>query len=160
MAINADGSLKWKYDTNTSIADGGVAIAADGTVYANLGIATEDTPSGVVALNSDGSVKWTYAVEASVQTTPMIDNRGYIHFIDAQATYYILKADGTLFSSLSLGEACKSTPVMDAEGNTFVVVTKDGALQMLCVRTRAASYATDAVWAMRGQNPQRTGLQK
>lgn len=160
MAINADGSLKWKYDTNTSIADGGVAIAADGTVYANLGIATEDIPSGVVALNADGSVKWTYAVEASVQTTPMIDNRGYIHFIDAQGTYYILKADGTLFSSLSLGEACKSTPVMDAEGNTFVVVTKDGSLQMLCVRTRAASYATDAVWAMRGQNPQRTGLQK
>lgn len=90
----------------------------------------------------------------------MIDNRGYIHFIDANATYYILKADGTLFSSLSLGESCKSTPVMDAEGNTFVVVTKDGALQMLCVTTRAASYATDAAWPMRGQNPQRTGLQK
>ncbi len=162
MAINADGSLKWKYDTNTSIADGGVAIAADGTVYANLGIATEDTPSGVVALDPDGSVKWTYAaIEASVQTTPMIDNRGYIHFIDAQATYYILKADGTLFSISSVWVRLASLHQLWMQRvMTFVAVTKDGALQMLCVRTRAASYATDAVWAMRGQNPQRTGLQK
>lgn len=160
MALNADGTLKWKYDTKTAIADGGIVIAKDGTVYANLGVATETNPSGVVALNSDGSVKWTYSVDASVQTTPMIDNRGYIHFIDANATYYILKTDGTLFSSLSLGESSASTPVMDSKGNTFVVVTKDGALQMLCVTTRAASYATDAAWPMRGQNPQRTGLQK
>ena len=160
LAINADGSLKWKHETATAIADGGVAIAADGTVYANLGVATEDNPSGIVALNSDGTQKWQYSVGASVQTSPLIDNRGYIHFIAADATYYILKPDGSLFSSLSLGESCASTPVMDAHGNTFVAVTKGGALQLLCVTTRAKSYATDAVWSMRGQNPQRTGLQK
>lgn len=160
LAINADGSLKWKYETATAIADGGVVVAADGTVYANLGVATEGKPSGVVALNPDGTQKWMYSVDASVQTSPMIDNRGYIHFIAADATYYILKPDGSLFSSLSLGEACASTPVMDSNGNTFVAVTKNGALQLLCITTRAKSYSTDAPWAMRGQNPLRTGLQK
>lgn len=160
LAINADGSLKWKYETATAIADGGVAIAADGTVYANLGVATEDNPSGIVALGADGKQKWQYSVKASVQTSPVIDNRGYIHFITSDATYYILKPDGSLFSSLSLGEACTSAPVMDAHGNTFVAVTKSGALQLLCVTTRAKSYSTEAVWPMRGQNPQRTGLQK
>lgn len=160
LALNTDGSLKWQYDTPTAIADGGVAIAADGTVYANLGTATDDNASGIIALNADGTLKWQYNVNASVQTTPMIDNRGYIHFIAADATYYIIKADGTLFAEQSLGEACTSAPVMDSKGNTFVTVTKDGALQMLCVTSRATSYATNAVWSMRGQNPQRTGLQK
>lgn len=160
LALNSDGSLKWQYDTPTAIADGGVAIATDGTVYANLGTATDDNASGIIALNADGSLKWQYNVDASVQTTPMIDNRGYVHFIAADAHYYILKADGTLFAEQSLGEACISTPVMDGQGNTFVAVTKDGTLQMLCVTSRATSYATNAVWSMRGQNPQRTGLQK
>ena len=160
IALNADGSLKWKYDTETAIADGGVAISADGTIYANAGVSTEDKKSGIIALNADGSLKWKYSVDASVQTSPIIDNRGYIHFVAADATYYIVKPDGSLFSSYSLGEACASAPVMDAAGNTFVAVTKDGILQLMCVTTRAKSYAIDAAWAMRGQNPQRTGLQK
>ena len=160
MALNADGTLKWSYETATAIADGGVAIAGDGTIYANAGVATEDNPSGIVALNADGTVKWQYQTTASVQTSPIIDNRGYVHFVAADATYYIVKPDGSLFSSLSLGEKCASAPVMDAAGNMFVVVTKDGTLQLLCVTSRAKSYAMDAPWAMRGCTPQRTGLQK
>lgn len=160
IAVNADGSLKWKYETETAIADGGVAIAADGTIYANAGVATEENKSGIIALNADGTLKWKYAVDASVQTSPIIDNRGYVHFVAADATYYIVKPDGSLFSSYSLGEACASAPVMDAAGNMFVAVTKGGVLQFLCVTSHATSYATDAAWAMRGQNPQRTGMQK
>ena len=43
----------------------------------------------MVALGSDGSLKWHYKTESDAQTVPLIDNRGYIHFITADATYYI-----------------------------------------------------------------------
>lgn len=116
--------------------------------------------AGVVALNADGSLKWHYPTTEDALTSPLIDDRGYIHFITAKATYVVLKPDGTLFSSMSLGDSSASTPVMDREGNIFVPVVKDGALQIVCASSKAASYAMDSAWPMRGQNPQRTGLQK
>ena len=155
------GTEKWAYSTIGAIPDGGVALGADGTVYASGGEYLASSPSaGIYAINPDGSLKWHYASAAAVQTSPVVDNRGYIHFIDASATYYVLTADGELFSSLSLGEACASSPVMDAQGNLYVAVTANGQQQLVCASSKATSYATDSAWPMRGQNPQRTGLQK
>ena len=160
IALDPNGSLKWKYETAGAIADGGVVLGEDGTVYANGGQASGVNGAGVVALNSDGSLKWHYTTESDAQTVPLIDNRGYIHFITADATYYILKPDGTLFSSQKIGDSTISSPVMDDKGNLYVSVKKDGANVMLCVTSEATSYNTNSAWPMRGQNPQRTGLQK
>ena len=158
--MDPNGSLKWKYETAGAIADGGVVLGEDGTVYANGGQASGVNGAGVVALNSDGSLKWHYTTESDAQTVPLIDNRGYIHFITADATYYILKPDGILFSSQKIGDSTISSPVMDDKGNLYVSVKKDGANVMLCVTSEATSYNTNSAWPMRGQNPQRTGLQK
>lgn len=157
----ASGTEKWAYQTVGAIPDGGVALGADGTIYASGGEYLASSPSaGIYALNPDGTLKWHYASSAAVQTSPVVDNRGYIHFVDAKATYYVLTADGELFSSLSLGDACASSPVMDASGNLYVAVKANGQFQMVCASSKAESYATDSAWPMRGQNPQRTGLQK
>lgn len=161
FALNPDGAVKWTYSTPGGMPDGGVVIGTDGTIYANGGYMLASQPSaGVVALNADGSLKWHYPTTEDALTSPLIDDRGYIHFITAKATYVVLKSDGTLFSSMSLGDSSASTPVMDREGNIFVPVVKDGALQIVCASSKAASYAMDSAWPMRGQNPQRTGLQK
>lgn len=160
FALNPDGTEKWRYSTTSEIPDGGVVLGADGTVYATGGVKAGANSAGLIALNADGTLKWHYATEESVQTSPLIDNRGYIHFVSADAVYYILKPDGTLFSSMSVGDSSISSPVMDANGNLFVAVKKDGGVHMVCATSRAASYATDSAWPMRGQNPQRTGLQK
>lgn len=157
IALNADGSAKWVHATAGAIPDGGVAIAADGTVYANGGMAQAE---GLIALNADGSDKWTFATKAPVQTSPVIDSRDYIHIVDAQANYYIVKPDGTLFAESQIGQSCTSAPVIDNQGRLFVAVQKDGAPTVVCVTSKAASYSVDAQWAMRGQNPGRTGLQK
>ncbi|MDO4757559.1 MAG: PQQ-binding-like beta-propeller repeat protein, partial [Parabacteroides sp.] len=157
LALNPDGTEKWKYQTAGEIPDGGVVLAADGTVYANGGCKPS---AGLVALNSDGTLKWHYQTDENVQTSPVLDDRGYIHFVAADATYYVLKPDGTLFSSLKLGDSTISSPVMDAYGNLYIAVIKDGVETMVCASSKASSYAMDSPWPMRGQNPQRTSLQK
>ena len=155
------GAEKWAYTTVGAIPDGGVALGADGTVYAAGGEYLASTPSaGIYAINPDGTLKWHYPSTAAVQTSPIVDSRGYIHFVDAEATYYVLTAEGELFSSLSLGDACASSPVMDANGNLYVAVNANGQFQVVCASSKGDSYATDSPWPMRGGNPQRTGLQK
>lgn len=157
LALNADGSVKWKYQTTGEIPDGGVVLGADGTVYANGGCKPS---AGVFAFNPNGTLKWHYPTSEDTQTSPILDNRGYIHFVTADATYHVLTADGSLYSSLKIGDSTISTPVMDANGNLYVAVQKDGIPTMVCATSKAESYAMDSPWPMRGQNPQRTSLQK
>lgn len=157
IAFNPDGNVKWIHTTAGAIPDGGVVIAEDGTIYSNGGMAPSE---GLIALNSDGSLKWTVQTKSNVQTSPVIDDRGYIHVVDAMANYYVIKPDGTLLAEDRLGESCTSAPVMDGAGRLYVTVLKEGVPTVVCVTSKANSYATDAPWAMRGQNPCRTGLQK
>lgn len=157
IAFNPDGSTKWIHNTAGAIPDGGVAIAEDGTLYANGGTAVAE---GLIALNADGSRKWAFATQAKVQTTPVIDDRGFIHVVDAMANYYVVKPDGTLLAESKLGDSCTSAPVMDGSGRLMVVVDKAGVPTVVCATSKAASYSTTAQWAMRGQCPQRTGAQK
>lgn len=157
IAFNPDGSVKWIHNTAGAIPDGGVVIAEDGTIYSNGGMASSE---GLIALNKDGSLKWTFATKGNVQTSPAIDNRGYVHIVDAGANYYVVKSDGTLLAEAQLGQSCISAPVMDANGRLYVTVQKDGAPTVVCVISKATSYNVTAPWAMRGQNPCRTGLQK
>jgi PKD repeat protein len=157
IAFNASGSTKWIHKTAGAIPDGGVAIASDGTLYVNGGTSTAE---GLIAINSNGTRAWAFATAAAVQTCPIIDNRGYIHVVDAKANYYVVKPDGTLFAQQSLGDSTTSAPVMDAQGRLYIAVIKSDVPTMVCATSKASSYDTNAQWAMRGQNPCRTGLQK
>lgn len=162
IALNPDGTEKWAYKTPGVIINGGVAIGADGTLYANGGKAiTGETSGGVIALNADGSLKWQYATSEDVSScVPIVDNRGYIHIISDKAVYYVIKPDGSLLSSSELGVKCLSSPVMDSKGYLYVgIEAVAGASDMVCISSGAKSYANSA-WPMKGQNPQRTGLQK
>ena len=90
---------------------------------------------------------------------PIVDNRGYIHIISDKAVYYIVKQDGSLLASAELGVKCTSSLVMDSRGYLYVgIEAVAGASDMVCI-SGATSYANSA-WPMKGQNPQRTGLQK
>lgn len=162
IALNPDGTEKWVHATPGAIINGGVVIGTDGTIYANGGKAVLGSSSaGVYALRSDGSLKWHFATEEDVNDgTPIVDNRGYVHFISAKAIYYIVKPDGSLFASAELGAKCLSSPVMDAKGYLYVgIEAVAGASDMVCISSGATSYA-NSPWPMKGQNPQRTGLQK
>lgn len=157
IAFNSNGTAKWIYNTTGAIPDGGVVIAEDGTVYANGGTSAAE---GLIALDANGNLLWKFETKAIVQSSPVIDDRGYIHIVDAQANYYVVKSDGSLFAEDKLGQSSTSAPVMDATGRLYVPVVKDGIATMVCVTSKASSYSTTSPWSMRGQNPCRTGLQK
>lgn len=157
VSLTPEGSAKWVYDTTGAIPDGGVAIAEDGTLYVNGGT---DPASGLMALNANGTLLWKFATTANVQACPVIDNRGYIHIVDAMANYYVVRPDGTLFGQTKLGMTCTSALVMDKAGRVFTVVAKDGVPTVVCATSKAGSFSTTAQWAMRGQSLTRTGLQK
>lgn len=162
VALNSDGSQKWAYNTPGVIQYGGAVIGSDGTIYANGGNAVEgQTSAGIVAINKDGTLKWHFATtENNNNNVPLVDNRGYIHFVSDNAIYYILKPDGTLFSSKELGVKSFASPVMDASGLIYIAVeTTNGVSELICISSGAKSYANSS-WPMKGQNPQRTSLQK
>ena len=161
-ATNPDGSEKWKVDLPSPVDYGGVIIGEDGTIYATGGsvIADQET-GGIVALDKDGNLKWHFATAENVTNcVPMVDNRGYIHFVTDDAVYYIVKPDGTAYASLKIGEKSNSSPVMNADGNVLLSVeTEAGVSAVLNLSTGASSPANSA-WPMKSQNWQRTGLQK
>lgn len=162
VALKPDGSPKWVHQTPGVIQYGGVVTGIDGTVYANGGNAVEGKISaGVVAINKDGSLKWHFGTtENNNNNVPLVDNRSYIHFVSDKAIYYILKPDGTLFSSKELGVKTFASPVMDAVGKIYIAVeTSSGVSELMCISNGAKSYANSS-WPMKGQNPQRTGLQQ
>ncbi|PTN07551.1 PKD domain-containing protein [Mangrovibacterium marinum] len=162
MSVSANGNENWVYQTSGVIQWGGVSLGADGTIYANGGKAVEDVvAAGIVALNPDGTLKWHYTTSEDVNNcVPLIDNRGYIHAITDDGTYFILKSDGTLFASEKLGVKSYASPVMDSSGNLYIgVETEAGVSEMFCIASGAKSFA-NSDWPMKGQNPQRTDLQK
>lgn len=156
VALTPAGSAKWVFDTAGAIPDGGVAVAADGTLYANGGT---DPSQGVIALDANGNLKWACPTVAAVQTCPVIDNRGYIHAVDAMANYYVIRPDGSLYGQTKLGSSCTSALVMDSKGMVYTVVNRDGANSVVCATSKASGFDTTAPWPMRGGSPCRSGLQ-
>ena len=161
-ATNADGTEKWQVPLPSTVSYGGVVIGEDGTLYATGGNAISGQESGgIIAIDKDGNRKWHFATAENVTNcVPMVDNRGYIHFVTDDAVYYIVKPDGTAYASLKVGEQSNSSPVMNADGNVLLSVeTEAGVSAVLNLSTGASSVANSA-WPMKGQNWQRTGLQK
>lgn len=161
-ATNPDGSEKWKVELPSLVNYGGVVIGEDGTLYATGGsvIADQET-GGIVALDKDGNLKWHFATAESVTNcVPMVDNRGYIHFVTDDAVYYIVKPDGTAYASLKVGEKSNSSPVMNADGNVLLSVEIEAGVSAVMNLSTGASSAANSAWPMKGQNWQRTGLQK
>jgi outer membrane protein assembly factor BamB len=163
LAINSDGAEKWVYKTSGGIDFGGVVIGTDGTLYAPGG-RTTGTPAksdGLIALNPDGTLKWKFEItEAVTNCVPLVDNRGYIHFVTDLGTYYVVKPDGTMYGSISLGVKSLSSPVMDATGKVYIGAEKTAGVSELISITSRATGPANSSWPMKGQDSRRTHAQK
>ena len=100
LALNPDGTLKWKYPIDQAGADiyGSPTLGADGMIY--FGAET----GFLYALNPDGSLAWRYGTNNGINwTSPAIDRNG---------TLYIGNNDGNLFAIpvSSMGLAASSWP--------------------------------------------------
>lgn len=163
LAFDANGNEKWVYRTSAAIDFGGVSIGTDGTLYASGGRvdASTGTSDGLVALNSNGELKWKFTTEEAVtNSVPVVDNREYVHFITDEGTYIVLRNDGTEFGRLKLGEKATSSAVMDAQGRVYLAVEETpGTSRIVRISSRASGVA-DSPWPMKGQDAQRSHVQK
>ena len=160
-AVSSNGAKKWEYELPGGADYGGAVIGADGTIYANGGkVSPAKDSGGIVALNSDGSLKWHFPTDEDVNNcVPLVDNRGYVHFITDKGTYYVVTNEGTLYGTKSLGTKTFASPVINAKGEVCIAVEEDGKSFVCGLDTGAEGYA-DSAWPMKGQNPQRTHAQK
>ena len=161
-ATNPDGSEKWQVALPSPVSYGGVVIGEDGTLYATGGsVIADQATGGIVAIDKDGNLKWHFATAENVTNcVPMVDNRGFIHFVTDDAVYYIVKPDGTAYASLKVGEKSNASPVMNANGDVLLSVETEAGVSVVMNLSTGASSVANSVWPMKGQNWQRTGLQQ
>lgn len=162
VAVASNGKSKWSYKTANSTQFGGVVLGVDGTVYATGGKVNIGAKSaGVYAINANGTLKWHFDTDEDVNNcVPLVDNRGYVHFITDKGTYYVVTGNGTLYGKKNIGSKSYASPVMNASGVVCVAAEDaDGNSFMFGIDTGATGFAQSA-WPMKGQNPQRTHLQK
>lgn len=122
VALNPDGTLKWKHDFGANTCYG-IATATDGTLYAR-------SEATLYALNpSDGSTKWQFNLNTSgasdddidlTYSGPVVGPDGTIYQAsDADLCLYAINPDGTRKWKYATGALMYSTPAVDATSNVY-----------------------------------------
>ncbi|NOZ60153.1 MAG: PQQ-binding-like beta-propeller repeat protein [Calditrichaeota bacterium] len=113
-AINPDGSIKWKFCTESKIECGlrGVNIGLDGTLYFS-------TIKDFYALNSDGTLKWTL---------PGFGNAGALISPDGSILYVYSLSSGTLKAMDNNGNVMWDypfaiNPLVDSNGRVYAATS-------------------------------------
>ena len=130
----ATNALKWSYSTSTALPSSSPAVAADGTVYIGNDIGS------FYAINSDGSLQWVQSDAWGpgwIRSSPAIAPNGTVcvgisfeymdefgHFYDCG---YVLAyhRDGSVAWYRATAGFVNSAPVIDTDGNVFVVSSRE-----------------------------------
>lgn len=132
-AFDTDGILKWSVEIEGAGAQdqGGVVIAADGTVITTNKRVTGEATGGITAFDpKDGAILWSLGIPENVSGVAAIDQAGNIHFGTESGNYYIVKYE--------------ENPE-PGEDNPKILVKKD-----LAEMIAASDYAGKADWAAEG----------
>jgi len=117
-ALNADGTLKWRYDSIGSCLANPIAVADDGTLYvsgSDLSPEPPNTDNALYAFNPDGTLKWKYKT-ARIEAPPAIASDG---------TIYVGTKDGRLIAFDPAGKP-KWTYQTGKGISAIVAIGKDG----------------------------------
>ncbi len=106
-------SLAWTTPLTGPVAQSGVAIAADGTIYA-------PTTDGLFALDPDGgAVRWHFA-NGNYHDTPGITRDGTLRFGDVTGDVWLLAPDGsTIGLPVSLSNGTRTGPTIGGGGDLY-----------------------------------------
>ena len=92
-AINADGSLKWKFTTGANVSST-PALGSDGTIY----VGSDDNK--FYAVNPDGTQKWVFQGSGDFSSGAAIATDGTVYVVSEYRDIYALNPDGTLKGKL------------------------------------------------------------
>ena len=120
LAVNADGTEKWRFQTGGYMLGSSPAIAEDGTVYVGC------WDSFLYAINSDGSLKWKfYANDANIASSPAIAEDGTIYFGDLgdfgdNTRIYAVYPNGTEKWHYTINDRIYSDPCIGDDGTIYI----------------------------------------
>jgi outer membrane protein assembly factor BamB/type II secretory pathway pseudopilin PulG len=136
-AIRANGTLKWRYQTNGQIVSSPV-VDLDGTVY----VGSDD--GRLYAVNPDGTLKWFFATGAPVQSSPALGKADFIHFGSNDGKFYTISqfADPRNFKDedkssgklLTVEDLSSGTEVVEVNSTTDWLNGKPGVKGPFAVR--------------------------
>jgi len=144
-AINADGTLRWRYLTQGPVRSS-PAIAADGTVYVG-------STAAMYALDPNGIVKWRPQISGTVRSSPAIGSDGTVYVGTTGNFLYAINPDGTVKWSFVTNGDVTSSPTIAADGtiyfgsfdNYFYALNPDGTLKWRNDIRANTNYASAAV---------------
>jgi outer membrane protein assembly factor BamB len=117
-AITSYGEVNWTYKGDGSFW-GGVALGADGTIYAGC---EKDSESGVLyALNGGGTKKWSYNTSGPIHMCPALSPDGGVVVATVDGTV----AKGGVYALTSGGSLKWQYPTVSCPGQG-VAIDKDG----------------------------------
>ena len=113
IAVNPDGTEKWRYKTGGLFLGSSPAIAEDGTIY----VGTWDT--GLYAINPDGTKKWRFGSGGSISSSPAIGDDGTIYCAHVNGDIFAMNPNGTRKWRYKTGGDIFSDPAIGDDGTIY-----------------------------------------
>jgi outer membrane protein assembly factor BamB len=114
-AINPDGTLKWKYHTDSGVITSSPAIGDDGTIY----IGSFD--NYLYAFYPNGTVKWRFQTGAWIHASPTIGADGTVYIGSDDSYLYALNPeDGSLIWRCHVGGGTWCSPTIGTDGTLYL----------------------------------------
>jgi outer membrane protein assembly factor BamB len=119
VAINPNGTLKWRYKTDGDIWHMCPSIAEDGTIYFS------DWDECLHAVNPDGTRKWKFDAKNNIISDPIIGNDGTIYFGTllgggSGGEIYAVSPNGTEKWCYKTGDGVSSDAVIGEDGTIYI----------------------------------------
>jgi len=108
------GTLKWNYNTVSSLGNSSPAIGNDGTVYVG------SSDGKFYAVNPNGTHKWSYTTGSTFSSTPAIGPNGTIYCGSYDGKLHALKRNGSRKWSYTTGGRIHSAPAIGRDGTIYV----------------------------------------
>ncbi len=118
-ALNPDGTLKWKFTTDSPIIESTPAIGSDGTIYIGSSWINPNSKAFFYALNPDGTLKWKYDTGSAISRSPVIGYDGTIFFGSSDSFLYALDADGNLQWKYKFAGINTQWPAVGNDGSLY-----------------------------------------
>ena len=117
IAINQNGTEKWKFDAGNSIVSD-PAIGEDGVIY--FGVMGPGSIGRIYAIYPDGTEKWHYDTGYWITSDPAIGDDGTIYIGSGDHYFYALYPNGTLRWRFPTGDIIKGPASIAEDGTVYI----------------------------------------
>ncbi|MBI2438423.1 MAG: PQQ-like beta-propeller repeat protein [Lentisphaerae bacterium] len=132
-ALNPDGTLKWKYQTDGAIAPlASPALSPDeATVYVGSGDPNKDNGGSLYALNADGTLKWQKANMDQMRVSGAVVGTNGRVYANGQGRVHCFSPEGTQIWESANNTAGSLAPSLSSNGTIYVGTAQDGKVYAL-----------------------------